>query len=457
MISLPSCAYAAMRRLEPVAPDPARRQWERFRLTSPSVTSRCGKSVRCSGLAALAALVTVAALASVAHAQPRSYRPGSVFKNPEPQPPWIDLYTFDRGAVIFEKFGHTALCIRYHDPSRETVCFNYGVTDFGGGMGLVWGFLRGHQKFWSEPVPLANLVGFYKAEDRTIWRQTLPLNEAQAREIEDKLWSDDTLRIYPNQEDHYYYYDHFFDNCTTRLRDMIDHAMGGVLSKGSDVEWPETFRQIGREGMAEFPPLIGFSDFVVGRSLDRHPTLWEAMFLPVVLKDVVKERLGVEPELVYHRRGPDFPTDGPTDRGWVLLFALAFYLPLVIAVARGRFVRGALVWATIPLVLIGTLIWGLAIISSIPGLRWNEALFLFVPLDVMLPIWKGARRRRYAEIRGGMIVWVSILCAIGIFKQPLWNPILCAFVPHALIAWIEPMLAESRERAGAPARTAVAA
>jgi hypothetical protein len=119
----------------------------------------------------------------------------------------------------------------------------------------------------------------------------------------------------------------------------------------------------------------------------------------------------------------------------------------------GRLVRPALVWATIPLVVMGTIIWTVAIISSIPGLRWNEAIFLFVPFDLVLPILRGEPRRKYAQIRAGMVVWASIFCAVGIFKQPLWIPILCAFVPHALVAWIEPMLAASRAR---PKDTALA-
>jgi len=229
------------------------------------------------------------------------------------------------------------------------------------------------------------------------------------------------------------------------LRDMIDHATGGVLSRGSDAETPATFRELGSAGLAEFPPIIAISDFVVGRTLDRKPTQWELMFLPSYLRDVIHERLGAAPQLIYQRKGPPIPLEGPSDRSWSLLIGLAFSLPLGLAVATRRGVRAALVVATIPLVLMGTLIWGLAILSSIPGLRWNEAIFLFVPFDVLLPILKGASRRRYAQIRAGMIVWSSLLCAVGIFKQPLWIPIACAFVPHALIAWIEPMLAARRD------------
>ena len=48
----------------------------------------------------------------------------------EEEAPIIDVLTFGSGDSPFEKFGHTALCIRYHDPNLSPVCFNYGVTDF---------------------------------------------------------------------------------------------------------------------------------------------------------------------------------------------------------------------------------------------------------------------------------------------------------------------------------------
>ena len=33
----------------------------------------------------------------------------------------------------------------------------------------------------------------------------------------------------------------------------------------------------------------------------------------------------------------------------------------------------------------GLLVWSAAILSTIPGLRWNEAILLYMPFDVVLP------------------------------------------------------------------------
>lgn len=343
--------------------------------------------------------------------------------------PVIQLATFGRGGLIFEKFGHTALCIDYQEPRRETVCFNYGVTEFGTDpLKLIWNFIRGRQKFWVEPVPISGMFAFYRREDRTIWMQDLPLSDEQARKIEAALLSD--LR----PENRYYFYDHFSENCTTRLRDIVDLGTGGKLRAGADVPYSSTFRQMGRRGLAEFPEIIALGDFVVGRTLDVYPTLYQAMFHPFVLMNEVEKRLGVAPRLLYQRRGPPIPDDGPTGRMWACLIGLALASPLVLAKLLRRGDRAAVAIVSLPLALLGLVIVGAAVLSSIPGLRWNEAIFLYTPLDVAMPFLRPHHLRRYARVRLVIVVAVSLLCALGVFLQPLWVPIVVAFAIFGLIS-----------------------
>lgn len=348
---------------------------------------------------------------------------------PGETPPTIVLITIGRGALIFEKFGHTALCLDYAEAGRETICFNYGTTDFTmPPFTLTWNFIRGVQKFFVEPVPLAGMVRFYIREDRTMWRQDLPFTPEQARAVERELLDD--LR----PENKFYVYDHFANNCTTKLRDIIDAASGGALREGSGGAFPMTFRQMGRRGLAELPPLIALADFVLGRALDRHPTLWEAMFHPYVLREEVRVRFGAEPKLLYTRRGPPIPEDGSTGRVWALVIGLGLALPLLGARLTGRFERTATAIAAVPVALMGTVMWTAAIVSQIPGLRWNEALFLYVPFDLALPFLGERRRRQYARVRLGMVIAVSILRGLGLFRQPLWVPAAIAFVIFGLCA-----------------------
>lgn len=394
----------------------------------------------------------------------------------EPGTPIVDLYTFGIGPLVFEKFGHAMLCLTYE--GKAPICFNYGITDFANPGKLVWGFMRSKAKFWVAGEDLRSMLAVYGstraedfallpseirtsggclmrpgpggscdlgggyAEDRDIWRQRLPLTPEQARAVADKLCTD----VEP--EHRYYVYHHFLDNCTTRLRDLVDHIFDGKLKAGAEVPHPMTFREFGQSGLNEYTALLGLSDFVTGRRLDRHPTMWEAMFHPDVLRAEVERKLGIPAERIYVRKGPPFPRSGPTGRPWVIAISVLLTAPLALAKWRGRFERLARVVAVVPLVLMAVLIWTIFVMVSIDWIRWNEALFLFLPTDVVLLFLGPVRRQQYARVRLGMVVLGSLLCAVGIFRQPLWVPILTLFMPLALLAFDWP------RRRGAPAADA---
>jgi hypothetical protein len=154
-----------------------------------------------------------------------------------------------------------------------------------------------------------------------------------------------------------------------------------------------------------------------------------------VLRLQVASQLGVTPLLVYRRMGPEFPHGDSTWRWQMLAIGFVFAFPLAIAVWRGRFVRAAVAWATLYLTVWGVAIWGLAIISAIPGIRWNELVLVFVPFDIVLPFFAHDRRRHYARIRVVLLTVVSLLAVIGVLHQPIWVPLVGAFVPLALIGF----------------------
>jgi hypothetical protein len=445
---------------------------------------------------ALALVLGMAALpAAVAHAQPVKLGPQEVAAlTAGGEVPEVIVLTFGVGPRIFEKFGHAAICLRYPMSGREPLCFNYGVTDFNAAGKLVWGFLRGEQKFWLEPERWYAMISFYEVEDRDVFEQKLALTVEQARAFEHKLLGD-----LADDAHRFYIYDHFSDNCTTRLRDMIDAITGGKLRDGSDVDYPMTFRAMGRRGLAEQGTLLALTDFLIGRALDRDPTVWEAMFYPAVLREQIETKLGVKPTQIYKREGLPFAEQGSfAGRFGMLALAMIFTLPLALAAWRRRtherlasmsisserddagvaqpasnasgesrmnvndgpadprvivsprspsgtidarvsFARGveriALAWAALYLGLWGLIIWALVAVSAIPGVRWNEAVLVFVPFDLALPFVGIALRRRYARGRVIALLLISALCAVGILHQPLWIPIMSAIVPLAIAAF----------------------
>src|SRR5690606_35378970 len=90
--------------------------------------------------------------------------------------PSIVLYTMGQGDVLWEKFGHAAICAEYAPAARRrSLCYNYGTTDFSAPVSVGWGFLRGQGEFWvSESTP-QTMIRRYMEFARNISLPDIPL------------------------------------------------------------------------------------------------------------------------------------------------------------------------------------------------------------------------------------------------------------------------------------------
>lgn len=361
-----------------------------------------------------------------------------------PAAPRIELYTMGQGDDLFERFGHAALCV-VHDraPSRSR-CYNYGTTDFGSPPEeLGWDFLRGRARFWVSIWPLERMLASYEADDRTIWRQRLALSPEQVQRVVDRLAHD------AREQNRYYLYHHFYDNCSTRLRDVLVDATGGALLSRAERPFDRTFRALGREGLAEAPAALVVGDLLVGRDADRTPSVREAMFLPDVLRREVERELGAAPELVYARQGREFSRTPPKNAPWQLGLALVVALPAATSRLLGRAERVLLAASGILLGLLGCIVWTVAAVSAVPELRANEALAVFWPTDLALGFVPLAWRRRYAKLRLAVLLATSALSAAQVLRQPLVLWVVVAALPMFFALWSQDARARSTTAATA--------
>jgi hypothetical protein len=121
------------------------------------------------------------------------------------------------------------------------------------------------------------------------------------------------------------------------------------------------------------------------------------------------------------------------------LIVLLLTAPAVLARYFGRFQRTGLALAVVPYVLVGSILWFLAIISPLPYVKWNESLLLLLPLDVLLlgflrPAW----RKLYARGRVVMIGLYIALSLVGVFTQPIFAFALWPLIPAALVGFWRP-------------------
>jgi hypothetical protein len=371
---------------------------------------------------ALIALFLVAIAGSSARAQ--YSRPSDPSEYPV-----VELVTMGIGGLIWERHGHIALCVRYANP-RQDACYNYGIGDFHHPLKMTTGFFRGTHSFWVGKMNPGFMFSIYRDADRTIWVQPLPLTPDQKQKVIAKLERDIL------EENKHYAYDHFWDNCTTRVRDVLDGATDGALRKMQYPAGDETFRDLARKGFFGMRVPLLITDIAMGRVTDRVPTYYEKMFLPDYMREAAEKLWGVKPIPVYERRGAPPLDHGPSGRVLFAIVILLLTAPAWITKLLGRFERTGLAVAILPYALLGFVLTFLAIISPLPYVRANESCLLLIPFDILM-IWflRPRHRRIYARIRVGMVVLVGLLLAVGVLKQPIWPLLFWPLVPALVVGF----------------------
>jgi hypothetical protein len=189
--------------------------------------------------------------------------------------------TMGPGDLIWERFGHNAIGIRDREAGTDLV-YNWGVFDFNEADFLPR-FIRGEMRYRVEPYDAMLSVEAYRRANRSVWIQELNLTPAQRLELKQFVeWN-------ALDENKYYRYDYFGDNCSTRVRDVLDRALGGVIRQQFGVVGSgRTFRDEARR-LADADVLYTGIDIGLGSPSDREMTQHEAMFVPMRLRDVLRE------------------------------------------------------------------------------------------------------------------------------------------------------------------------
>jgi hypothetical protein len=123
----------------------------------------------------------------------------------------------------------------------------------------------------------------FQAENRDIRTLTLDL-PPETR---------DAIRLFcefNNKPENRAYLYHFFkDNCATRVRDIIDAALGGALYEAASGAESLTVRQNIRRYMYFNPFFDWFLNFLMGPGIDTRGNLWEQMFLPMEVGTILSD------------------------------------------------------------------------------------------------------------------------------------------------------------------------
>ena len=185
----------------------------------------------------------------------------------------IKVAVIGPGDELYFWWGHLGLLIedRFTGEARF---YDYGVFTFNS-ENFVSNFAFGRLWYTTMVSDANRVIARYIADDRSITLYTLNLDAAQKLELFRLAESD----ARPENRD--YLYNHFTDNCVTRILNNLDVVLSGAFYEAADAtpsKW--TLRGHVRRHTAGHPLWDWLLNFLMGQVIDRPATAREAMFLP---------------------------------------------------------------------------------------------------------------------------------------------------------------------------------
>ena len=193
----------------------------------------------------------------------------------------VYLMTVGPGNRIWQKFGHNAIVIRDAAAGSATA-YNWGVFSFEQ-QDFMQRFILGRMRYIMAAQDADSLLRSYVADDRSVWLQELRLTPDQRAELQAFVeWK-------ARPENRAYAYDYYRDNCSTRVRDVLDAVLGGEIRAATiDVPAGATYRAHTRRLLQRRLYAYASTLLALGQPVDRPITRWEEMFLPLELRDLIR-------------------------------------------------------------------------------------------------------------------------------------------------------------------------
>lgn len=339
----------------------------------------------------------------------------------------VHLITVGPGDRIEEMWGHNAVLVRDTAAGIEET-YNYGLFD-PADPGFLPDFYWGRGNYRVAELPLDGMLAGYRRAGRRVWAQELELEPA----VKVRLLG--LLRSAVLPQNMFYRYNYYLNNCSTKVRDLLDVILGGQLKAvtdagpdggapaidgrvAADARPTATWRHRTLRLAAEDPLVYLGIQLFMGPRGDESTTGWDDMWTPMKLRDTagalqVTQNDGsrvplVRTEELWEDADRDYPSTAPPRLD--MLFLLSGLLAGVVlsllgygARGRGRAARaGVIVFASA---------WGLFCLTTsvlIVALHWtahtftywNQNILLFSPLGPLV----GASLIRTA-VKGTTSVW----------------------------------------------------
>ena len=330
----------------------------------------------------------------------------------------ISLLTCSPGKEVWAQYGHTA--IRYYNKeSGEDLAINYGIFSLDQSY-FIPRFVLGMTDYRMGVQSMEQFLAQYEYEGRGVTEQVLNLSakdkEAIYKALQENLKPENVV----------YRYNYFFDNCTTRARDIIvNHLHGKVVYPPADSD--ATFRSMLHKWNNEYKWTQFGEDLLLGVNADRKTTKSEQQFLPENLKsDFDKATYNGKPlvnetrELLSAKTDTVEPSFPLSPLAVAILFVVVSLVMMSFSYRRKQVYW---VWDAALMITSGLLgiVFFIMIFSQHPCVSLNFILLFFNPLPLFF---------LYSTIRKKKVMWWriwGILIILGLFGslfQDIPQPIL---------------------------------
>jgi hypothetical protein len=344
----------------------------------------------------------------------------------------VFLITCAPGTESYSIYGHTALRIAVRGTSFDRV-YNWGIFDFST-PNFVYRFAKGRLDYLLGAYPYDDFLSEYISEGRPVWSQKLNLTGDEKENLFGLI--NENLR----PENIKYRYDFFFDNCATRVRDIVAaSAIDTVIFPAREKK--KTFRQLIDPYQKVLPWLDLGADMLLGLQADRKATAFDEMFLPMMLRDNMQNTVIVHNGLQEPLVGPleivsDISAPARQAKTWVpqavFYLVLVFVILLTFVFKRPGLEKAAdfvlyFIYSVLAVLIVFT-----NIFSEHDALHFN---LLFLGINILIPVLFGYLFSKRKAIRlsrvalGLSVLWIpaSLIAGQGI------NP---AILPIVLIIMV---------------------
>ena len=328
----------------------------------------------------------------------------------------ISLLTCGPRQQVYSLYGHTA--IRFQDKQHgRDLAINYGVFSFDKPF-FVLRFVFGLTDYEIGIVPFDTFCWEYESSGCGVRQQVLNIS------VQEKIAIAEAIDRNYEPQNRVYRYNFFYDNCTTRARDiLLDNVNGSIVYNDSSKVYPSYRELIHQYNENNRWARFG-NDLLLGVKADFSTDFAEQQFLPGRLcNDVeqayIKNNDGTKRKLVSRSFWVLAPTNKQKPNAdWftpTLVLGTVALLILIVAAIERR--RKRMLWAFDAFVMLATGLCGLVLLAMVfsqhPTVSLNLQILLLNPLNIVMlyGVTKAARQNR---VHWWTKVW-SILILLFLF------------------------------------------